>query len=75
MEGRLFGEDPGPPLWVNAHRWRYALADSPCGTAASEGRAGIFVAGDMELGQGRAHLAISSGWAAARRMRAALNGL
>lgn len=75
MVCRLLGENPGPPLWVNAHRWRYALADSPCGTAASEGRAGIFVAGDMELGQGRAHLAISSGWAAARRMRAALSSL
>jgi renalase len=71
----LLGEDPGPPLWVDAHRWRYALADSPCGSAASEGRAGIFVAGDMELGQGRAHLAISSGWAAARRIHAALSAL
>lgn len=68
----LLGEDPGPPLWANAHRWRYALADAACGPAACAGRAGIFVAGDMEHGQGRAHLAISSGWAAARRIMAAL---
>ncbi|RRR69747.1 MAG: FAD-dependent oxidoreductase [Candidatus Viridilinea halotolerans] len=66
--------DLEPPLWVDIHRWRYALADTSCGVAASAGRAGIFVAGDMELGQGRAHLAISSGWAAARRIGDAVGG-
>lgn len=70
----LLDTDLEPPLWVNLHRWRYALADTSCGVAASAGRAGIFVAGDMELGQGRAHLAISSGWAAARRIGEFLAG-
>ena len=60
------------PLWVDAHRWRYALADATYDPTASSGRAGIFLAGDMEYGQGRVHLAIMSGWAAARRIIATL---
>lgn len=60
------------PLWVDAHRWRYALADATYDPAVSSGRAGIFLAGDMEYGQGRVHLAIMSGWAAARRIIATL---
>ena len=68
----LVGEDLGEPLWVDAHRWRSALCDAPSGAAAREGRAGIYFAGDMEHGQGRVHLALESGWAAARRMLAGL---
>ncbi|NTU79633.1 MAG: NAD(P)-binding protein [Chloroflexales bacterium] len=68
----LVGEDLGEPLWADAHRWRYALCDAPCGAAALEGRDGLYLAGDMERGQGRVHLAIESGWAAARRIMASL---
>ena len=70
--GALLGADPGAPLWVDVQRWRYALADAPCAPAASAGIAGLFVAGDMVAGQGRVHLAIASGWAAAARIAAAL---
>lgn len=66
----LAGEELGAPLWADVRRWRYALCDAPCGAAAIEGRAGIFVAGDLEAGQGRAHRAVESGWAAARRIAA-----
>ncbi len=71
--GELLGADPGAPLWVDVHRWRYALADAPCAPAASAGIAGLFVAGDMVAGQGRVHLAIASGRAAAERIAAALD--
>jgi predicted NAD/FAD-dependent oxidoreductase len=37
-----------------------------------EGSAGLFAAGDLEAGQGRVHLAIESGWAAAARILGAL---
>lgn len=70
--GELLGADPGPPLWVDVHRWRYALADAPCAPVASAGLAGLYVAGDMVVGQGRVHLAIASGWAAAERIAATL---
>jgi len=70
--GELLGADPGAPLWVDVQRWRYALADAPCAPAASAGIAGLFIAGDMVAGQGRVHLAIASGWAAAERIAAAL---
>lgn len=70
----LLDMDLGQPLWVDAHRWRYALADAAYDATLSSGRAGIFLAGDMEYGQGRVHLAITSGWAAARRISAALAG-
>ena len=66
----LVGEELGEPLWADVHRWRYALCDAPCGPAAVEGRDGIFVAGDLEAGLGRVHLAVESGWAAARRIAA-----
>lgn len=65
---QLLGEDLGAPLWADAHRWRYALADAPCDRAAVEGVGQIFVAGDMVAGKGRVHLAIESGWDAARRI-------
>lgn len=68
----LLGDALGEPLWADAHRWRYALCDAPCGPAAVRGVAGIFVAGDLEAGQGRVHLAIESGWRAALRIAAAL---
>lgn len=68
----LVGEELGEPLWADAHRWRYALCDAPCGRAAIEGRDGIYAAGDLEAGLGRVHLAVESGWAAARRIAAGL---
>ncbi len=72
LVGALLDMDLEQPLWVDAHRWRYALADAAYDITVSSGRAGIFLAGDMEYGQGRVHLAITSGWAAARRIVAAL---
>lgn len=72
LAAALVGEGLGELLWADAHRWRYALCDAPCGAAALEGRDGIYVAGDMERGQGRVHLAIESGWAAAGRIMAGL---
>lgn len=68
----IVGEALGAPLWADVQRWRYALCDAPCGPAAIEGRDSIFCAGDLEHGQGRVHLAIESGWAAAGRIVAAL---
>jgi renalase len=69
----LVGAGLGEPLWADVHRWRYALCDAPCGPAALEGRRGIYLAGDLEAGQGRVHLALESGWAAARRIIAGLS--
>jgi renalase len=63
---QLLGQDLGPPRWADAHRWRYALPEGAAGAGAEQ--AGIYLAGDMLAGQGRAHLAIESGWAAARRI-------
>ncbi|MFV9507035.1 MAG: NAD(P)/FAD-dependent oxidoreductase [Oscillochloridaceae bacterium umkhey_bin13] len=68
----LLGADPGPLRWADVHRWRYALPTHPCGSAALEGRAQIYVAGDQEYGQGRVHLAIASGQRAAARIMADL---
>ncbi len=68
----LIEMEPVPPLWADVHRWRYALSEIPCGSAALAGRAGIYLAGDQEFGQGRVHLAIESGWRAAARMIASL---
>jgi predicted NAD/FAD-dependent oxidoreductase len=67
----LVGAELGAPLWADAHRWRYALCDAPCGPAALAGVAGIFVAGDLAVGRGRVHLAIESGWAAAEQIAVA----
>ncbi|WP_129676963.1 NAD(P)/FAD-dependent oxidoreductase [Candidatus Chloroploca sp. Khr17] len=64
----FIGTNLGAPLWVDVHRWRYALASTPYLAAASAGRAGIYVAGDGEQGLGRVHLAIESGWRAAQRI-------
>lgn len=72
MVQALVGEELGAPLWVDAHRWRYALCDAPCAPAALTGIGGLFAAGDMEAGQGRVHRAIESGWAAAERILAAI---
>lgn len=68
LVGALLGEELGAPLWADAHRWRYALADAPSEAAAAEGVGGVLVAGDMVAGKGRVHLAIESGWEAARRL-------
>ena len=69
----LVGEALGAPLWADVHHWRYALCDAPYGSAAREGRDGVFLAGDMEHGLGRVHLAVESGWAAAERILAHVN--
>ena len=67
----LLGQDLGPPRWADVHRWRYALPDGAAGRADGAGPAGIFLAGDMLTGQGRAHRAIESGWQAAGRIMSA----
>jgi renalase len=69
----LTGADLGPPLWADAQRWRYALPEGAAGPAPGAARAGLYLAGDMLAGQGRAHLAIESGWAVAGRIHAALS--
>ncbi len=67
----LLGAELGAPLWADVQRWRYALPDAACGPAPTAERAGIYLAGDMLMGQGRIHLAIESGWATARRIMSA----
>ncbi|NJN15194.1 MAG: NAD(P)-binding protein [Oscillochloris sp.] len=65
----LSGQSLGAPLWVNVQRWRYALPDNGLDADALNAAGdGIYLAGDMAAGQGRAHLAIESGWHTARLM-------
>ena len=59
------------PAWADTQRWRYALPDTaadPDALAPAEA-AGLFAAGDAIAGQGRVHLALESGLAAADRIR------
>lgn len=62
----LIGHDPGPPLWADIQRWRYALPNSSCdGTLLNGTGSGLYFAGDFLAMPGRLHLAIASGRAAA----------
>lgn len=65
----LLGKEVLKPDWCDCHCWRYALPKSGCDPSALEGD-GLFFAGDSIVGQGRLHLAIESGWAAANRIEA-----
>jgi predicted NAD/FAD-dependent oxidoreductase len=63
----LLAEDLGVPLWFDRQGWRYALPDSAADpTVLNTTNSGLFFAGDYTAGQGRVHLAISSGWQAAQ---------
>ncbi len=65
--GALLGEDTRAPLWSDVQRWRYALPDSAADfDLLNASDSGLFFAGDYTSGQGRLHLAIESGWHAAR---------
>ncbi|WP_412069345.1 NAD(P)/FAD-dependent oxidoreductase [Rubrivirga sp. IMCC43871] len=59
------------PAWADTQRWRYSLPDGAADTdrlAAAAAR-GLFFAGDWTAGQGRVHLALEEGLAAADRIR------
>lgn len=63
----LLGEALGEPLWCDRHDWQYALPDGRTDQAVlAHAGQGLFFAGDYAAGQGRVHLAIESGWQAAR---------
>jgi predicted NAD/FAD-dependent oxidoreductase len=69
----LLGENLGTPLWSDVQRWRYALPDSGADFDILNARGSrLFFAGDYIAGQGRIHLAIESGWRAARAIERAL---
>ena len=71
----LLGADLRQPLWSDLRRWRYALPDEGADFATLNrigGAVGLFFAGDYTAGQGRVHLAITSGWRAAEAIAAAL---
>ena len=72
--GDLLGTSLGPPAWADRQRWRYALPDAAAdGEALALGpEAGLFFAGDFMAGQGRVHLALESGLAAADRIQSSL---
>ncbi|MEO7908339.1 MAG: FAD-dependent oxidoreductase, partial [Roseiflexaceae bacterium] len=71
--GALLGEDARAPLWSDVQRWRYALPDSGADfDALNAPGSGLFFAGDYTSGQGRLHLAIESGWHAAREIERVL---
>ncbi|WP_412061516.1 NAD(P)/FAD-dependent oxidoreductase [Rubrivirga sp. IMCC45206] len=59
------------PAWTDTQRWRYALPDGAADTARLDDAAdrGLFFAGDWTAGQGRVHLALEEGLAAAGRIR------
>lgn len=62
------------PAWADTQRWRYSLPDGHPDTdrlAAAAAR-GLFFAGDWTAGQGRVHLALEEGLAAADRLRQTL---
>ncbi|HEX9950467.1 MAG TPA: FAD-dependent oxidoreductase [Rubricoccaceae bacterium] len=69
----LVGRALPVPLWTDSQRWRYSLpaAAVPCAALGAAEVLGVFVAGDAVAGQGRAHLALDSGLAAAARLLAA----
>ncbi len=69
--GDLLGTPLGAPAWADSQRWRYALPDAAADpTALALGAdAGLFFAGDFIAGQGRVHLALESGLAAADRIQ------
>ena len=72
--GDLLGTPLGPPAWTDSQRWRYALPDAAADAEALALGAdvGLFFAGDFTAGQGRVHLALESGLAAADRLQSHL---
>jgi predicted NAD/FAD-dependent oxidoreductase len=71
LASELLGADLRHPLWWDRRGWREALPDAGCDFDTLNGAGGgLFFAGDATAGQGRAHLAIASGWRAAERIGA-----
>jgi predicted NAD/FAD-dependent oxidoreductase len=66
----LLDEELRQPHWADREFWPYALPDHGCDGARLHTGDGLFFAGDYLLGQGRLHLAIESGWAAAQQIDA-----
>ena len=64
----LLQEELPRPAWSDVHKWQYALPDSGCDSERLHADDGLFFAGDYLAGQGRLHLALESGWAAADRI-------
>ena len=58
------GLDIHAARYVAAHRWRYALVETPAGTPFLSDPSGLHACGDWCLG-GRVEAAFDSGWAAA----------
>lgn len=58
------GLDIHAASYVAAHRWRYALVETPAGTPFLSDPSGLHACGDWCLG-GRVEAAFDSGWAAA----------
>lgn len=68
----LLGDDRlAGPDWVDGAAWRYALADGAIdeGVRTRAEARGLVCAGDWVAGEGRIHLAVRSGLAAADRLR------
>ena len=72
--GDLLGAPLGSPIWAGSQRWRYALpeAAADADALALGADTGLFFAGDFMAGQGRVHLALESGVAAADQIRSSL---
>ena len=70
----LLGTSLGQPLWSGSQRWRYALPNAAADEVALARGAeiGLFFAGDFMAGQGRVHLALESGLAAAECLQSSL---
>ena len=68
--GHLLSQTLPAPDWHDTQRWRYALPDSAADRAPLDDASsiGLFFAGDFLAGQGRLHLALESGLAAAERI-------
>lgn len=64
----LLDEDLHHPAWWDRYAWRDALPDGGCDAGRLHSGDGLFFAGDYLAGQGRLHLAIEQGWAAAARV-------
>lgn len=66
----LDGERLADPQWTDRQGWRYALPDDGAETEAlrTTEDAGLYVAGDWTVGEGRVHRAVETGLDAAERI-------
>jgi renalase len=68
--GELIGIRLPPPDWIDVQRWRHALPEVAAPIADLRHDDGLYVIGDSLFDKGRIHLAIVSGWQAAKRIAA-----